>query len=61
MNADMKQRKAYQRRKRGNPADNDTPKEVRVLSRVILLTWQIILTKIAASLRINSVNSLSFQ
>lgn len=32
MNADMKRRKAYQRRKRGNPTDNDTPKEVRVLS-----------------------------
>lgn len=61
MNADVKRRKAYQRQKRGNPTGNDTPKEVRVLSAVILLNWQIILTKIAASLRINSVNSLSFQ
>lgn len=69
MNADLKRRKAYQRRKRGNPTDNDTPKEVRVLtmippkayqSPVILLTWQIILTKIFASLCVNSVNSLSF-
>ncbi|KAK9921694.1 hypothetical protein M0R45_030196 [Rubus argutus] len=28
MNADLKRRKAYKRRKRGNPTDNDTPKEL---------------------------------
>ncbi|XP_062005465.1 non-structural maintenance of chromosomes element 4 homolog A-like [Rosa rugosa] len=28
MNADVKRRKVYQRQKRGNPTDNDTPKEL---------------------------------